>query len=73
MYNLKEDITGLVDKPVGSRYQDLERPLCPQDDTDGQAKQVLVGVVEPHSDHVVLGPRWDEQLFTHRKVLQQDS
>lgn len=69
----KESITSFVDEPVGGRNQDLECPLCPQNDADGEAKQMFVGVIQPHAYHIVLSPRGDKQLFAHGEVLQQDS
>lgn len=41
----KGSITSFVDEPVGGRNQDLECPLCPQNDSDGEAKQMFVGVI----------------------------
>lgn len=45
IFNNQENFTSLVDKPVGGRNQDLQCPLCPQDDADGEAKQMFVGVI----------------------------
>lgn len=45
VFNKQEHITSLVDKPVGGRNQDLQCPLRPQDDADGEAKQMFVGVI----------------------------
>lgn len=66
-------VTGLVDEPVGGGDEDLQSSGRSQDDADGEAEQVLVGVVHPHADHVVLGSRWDQQLFADWEALQQDS
>lgn len=63
--------TRFVDQPVGGGDEDLERPLGSEDDADGQAHQPLVDVVQPLSHHVVLRPRRNQQLLTHREVLQQ--
>lgn len=45
VFNNQDNFTSLVDKPVGGRNQDLQCPLCPQDDADGEAKQMFVGVI----------------------------
>lgn len=71
--NNKDNITSLVDKPVGGRNQDLQCPLCPQDDADGEAKQMFVSVIQPHAYHIVLSPRRNQQLFACGEILQQDS
>lgn len=68
-----ENVTSLVDEPVGGRNQDLQRPLRSQDDADGEAKQMFVGVIQPHAHHIVLSPRGDKKLFAHGKVLEEDS
>lgn len=69
----KHNITGLVDEPVGGRNQDLQCPLCSQDDANSEAKQALIAVVQPHAHHVVLGPRRNQQLLALREALQHDS
>lgn len=70
---VKEWLTSLVGEPVGSRNQDFQCSLCSQDDADCEAKKMFIGVIQPHSYHIVLSPRWDKQLFAHGEILQQDS
>lgn len=45
--------------------------MRPQDDADGEAEEALVGIVQSHAHHVVLRAGGNQQLLTHREVLQQ--
>ena len=62
--------TSFVNQPIRSRNEDLQRSFCSTHNPDGKVQLPPVGVIEPHSYHIVLGSRWNEQFFAEWKVLQ---